>query len=117
MSPTILLRDGKLSFVTGSPGGPTIISATLLSVINWMRLGMDAQAAINAPRFHHQWLPDLIMMEQNFPETIEKELQARGFTTKRRGHIGLVNAIGIDPKTSDRLGAADPRDGGSAAGY
>jgi len=117
MSPTILLRDGKLSFVTGSPGGPTIISATLLSVINWMRLDMDAQAAINAPRFHHQWLPDLILMEQNFPETIEKELQARGFTTKRRGHIGLVNAIGIDPKTSDRLGAADPRDGGSAAGY
>ena len=117
MSPTILLRDGKLSFVTGSPGGPTIISATLLSVINWMRLDMDAQAAINAPRFHHQWLPDLILMEQNFPETIEKKLQARGFTTKRRGHIGLVNAIGIDPKTSDRLGAADPRDGGSAAGY
>ncbi len=117
MSPTMLLRDGKLSFVTGSPGGPTIISATLLSVINWMRLGMDAQAAINAPRFHHQWLPDLILMEQNFPAAMEKELQARGFTTKRRGHIGLVNAIGIDPKTSDRLGAADPRDGGSAAGY
>jgi gamma-glutamyltranspeptidase/glutathione hydrolase len=117
MSPTMLLRDGKLSFVTGSPGGPTIISATLLSVINWMRLGMDAQAAINAPRFHHQWLPDLILMEQNFPETIEKELQARGFATKRRGHIGLVNAIGIDPKTGDRLGAADPRDKGTAAGY
>src|ERR1700674_5842316 len=117
MTPTILLRDGKLSFVTGSPGGPTIISATLLSVINWMRLGMDAQAAINAPRFHHQWLPDLILMEQNFPETIEKELQARGFATKRRGHIGLVNAIGIDPKTGDRLGAADPRDKGTAAGY
>jgi gamma-glutamyltranspeptidase/glutathione hydrolase len=117
MSPTILLRDGKLSFVTGSPGGPTIISATLLSVINWMRLGMDAQAAINAPRFHHQWLPDLIFMEQNFPEAMEKELQTRGFTTKRRGHIGLVNAIGIDPKGGERLGAADPRDGGSAAGY
>src|SRR5580700_8781342 len=72
MSPTMLLRDGKLSFVTGSPGGPTIISATLLSVLNWMRLGMDAQAAINAPRFHHQWLPDVILMEQNFPEAIEK---------------------------------------------
>jgi gamma-glutamyltranspeptidase/glutathione hydrolase len=117
MSPTMLLRDGQLSFVTGSPGGPTIISATLLSVINWMRLGMDAQAAINAPRFHHQWLPDLIVLEQNFPETIEKELQARGFATKRRGHLGLVNAIGIDPKTGDRLGAADPRDQGAAAGY
>ena len=97
MTPTILLRDDKLSFVTGSPGGPTIISATLLSVLNWMRLGMDAQSAINAPRFHHQWLPDQILMEQNFPESMEQALKARGFAVKRRGHIGLVNAIGIDP--------------------
>jgi gamma-glutamyltranspeptidase / glutathione hydrolase len=117
MTPTILLRDGKLSFVTGSPGGPTIISATLLSVINWMRLGMDAQAAINAPRFHHQWLPDQIFMEADFPESTEKALEARGFTIKLRGHIGLVNAIGIDVKTGERLGAADPRDKGAAAGY
>jgi gamma-glutamyltranspeptidase / glutathione hydrolase len=117
MTPTILLRDGKLSFVTGSPGGPTIISSTLLSVLNWMRLGMDAQSAINAPRFHHQWMPDLILMEQNFPEGMEKALQARGFATKRRGHIGLVNAIGIDAKTGERQGAADPRDNGSAVGY
>ncbi len=117
MTPTILLRDGKLSFVTGSPGGPTIISATMLSVINWMRLGMDAQAAINAPRFHHQWLPDRILMEETFPESLEKALQARGFATKRRGHIGLVNAIGIDAKTGERLGAADPRDEGAAVGY
>jgi gamma-glutamyltranspeptidase/glutathione hydrolase len=117
MTPTILLRDGKLSFVTGSPGGPTIISATLLSVINWMRLGMDAQAAINAPRFHHQWLPDLVFMEQSFPDTLEQALRSRGFATKRRQHIGLVNAVGIDAQTGDRLGAADPRDNGSAAGY
>ena len=117
MTPTILLRDGKLSFVTGSPGGPTIISATLLSVINWMRLGMDAQAAINAPRFHHQWLPDQIFMEADFPESTQKALEARGFTVKRRGHIGLVNAIGIDSKSGERLGAADPRDKGSAVGY
>jgi gamma-glutamyltranspeptidase / glutathione hydrolase len=117
MTPTILLRDGKLSFVTGSPGGPTIISATLLSVINWMRLGMDAQAAINAPRFHHQWLPDQIFMEEDFPESTQKALEARGFAVKLRGHIGLVNAIGIDAKSGDRLGAADPRDKGSAVGY
>ena len=117
MTPTILLRDGKLSFVTGSPGGPTIISSTLLSVLNWMRLGMEAQSAINAPRFHHQWMPDLILMEQNFPEGVEKALQARGFATKRRGHIGLVNAIGVDLKSNERLGAADPRDNGSAVGY
>ena len=117
MTPTILLRDGKLSFVTGSPGGPAIISATLLSVINWMRLGMEAQAAINAPRFHHQWLPDQIFIEEDFPQGTQKALEARGFTLKRRGHIGLVNAIGIDAKTGERLGAADPRDKGAAVGY
>jgi gamma-glutamyltranspeptidase/glutathione hydrolase len=131
MTPTILRRDGKLSFVTGSPGGPTIISATLLSVINWMRLGMDAQAAVNAPRFHHQWFPNRIRMEAEFPEGMEQALRARGHDVergwydtpslgheaKRRKHMGLVNAIGIDPQTNERLGAADPRDEGVAAGY
>lgn len=117
MVPTILLRDGKLSFVTGSPGGPTIISATLLSVLNWMRLGMDAQSAINAPRFHHQWMPDVIIMEKDFPASLESALNAEGYQTRRRGHIGLVNAIGVDPKTGERLGAADPRDKGAAVGY
>jgi len=117
MTPTILLRDGKLSFVTGSPGGPMIISAVLLTVINWMRLGLDAQAAINAPRFHHQWMPDRLLIEQQFPLTVEQELAAMGHATRRRGHIGLVNAIGIDSQTGDKLGAADPRDEGSAVGY
>jgi len=117
MTPTIVLRDGQLSFVTGSPGGPTIISATLLTVLNWMRFGMDAQSAINAPRFHHQWLPDVVLMEKLFSSEMEEQLKARGYTVKRKGHIGLVNAIGIDPKTGERCGAADPRDDGSAIGY
>lgn len=131
MTPTILLRDGKLSFVTGSPGGPTIISAVLLSVINWMRLGMEAQAAINAPRFHHQWYPNRIRMEAEFPVSMEQALRARGHEVERgwyytpslaseaklSKHMGLVNAIGIDPQTGERLGAADPRDQGSAVGY
>src|SRR2546425_358344 len=131
MTPTILLRDGKLSFVTGSPGGPTIISSTLLNVINWMRFGMEAQAAVNAPRFHHQWYPNRIRMEAEFPISMEQALRARGHEVERgwyetaslghegklRKHFGLVNAIGIDPRTGERLGAADPRDQGSAAGY
>src|SRR5216684_3772523 len=117
MTPTILLRDGQLSFVTGSRGGPTIISATLLSILNWMRLGMEAQAAINAPRFHHQWLPDRLLLEKDFPAGLETALNARGHETLRRGHIGLVNAIGIDGATGERLGAADPRDQGAAVGY
>lgn len=117
MTPTIVLRNGQLSFVTGSPGGPTIISVTLLSVLNWMRLGMDAQAAINAPRFHHQWMPDRLAVEQTFPDSVAQALEARGHKIVRRAHIGLVNAIGIDPRTGDRLGAADPRDQGAAEGY
>jgi len=117
MTPTMLVRDGKLSFVTGSPGGPGIISAVLLSVVNWMRLGMPAQAAINAPRFHHQWMPDKIFLEPGISAEVEEKLKAMGYTTARRGHIGLVNAIGIDPLTGERLGAADPRDNGSAVGY
>jgi gamma-glutamyltranspeptidase/glutathione hydrolase len=117
MTPTILLRDGKLSFVTGSPGGPTIISATLLSILNWMRLGMQPQAAINAPRFHHQWLPDRVLMESAFPDSMESALNARGHATYRVGHMGIVNAIAIDPATGDRLGAADPRHDGAAVGY
>ena len=117
MTPTILLRDGKLSFVTGSPGGPTIISATLLSILNWMRLGMEPQVAINAPRFHHQWVPDRILIERSFPDSLESALNARGHATHRVGHMGLVNAIAIDPASSDRLGAADPRHDGAAVGY
>lgn len=117
MTPTILVRDGKLSFVTGSPGGPRIISAVLLTVVNWMRLGMDAQAAINAPRFHHQWLPDMVVMEPSFSTHVQNALTAMGHRTRKIGHIGLVNAIGIDVATGERLGAADPRDEGSAVGY
>ncbi len=117
MTPTILVRDGKLSFVTGSPGGPRIISAVLLSIVNWMRLGMDAQAAINAPRFHHQWLPDRLMVEDQFHAVVQHALEGMGHSTRKIGHIGLVNAIGIDVATGERLGAADPRDEGSAVGY
>jgi len=117
MTPTIVLRDGKLSFVTGSPGGPRIISATFLSVLNWMRLSMDAQAAINAPRFHHQWMPDTLYVEETFQKDVTKELERRGHKVAVRSWIGQVEAIGIDPKTGERLGASDARRLGAAVGY
>ncbi|NDQ57177.1 MAG: gamma-glutamyltransferase [Acidipila sp.] len=116
MTPVILLRDGKLSFVAGSPGGPRIISATLLAVLNWMRLGMDPQAAINAPRFHHQWMPDVLYVEDTLPEAVVRNLEARGHTVKVRTWIGEVEAVAIDPATGDRLGAADARREGAAMG-
>lgn len=118
MTPTIVLRNGSLSFVTGSPGGPTIISATMLSVLDWMRLGMGAQAAINAPRFHEQWMPAAVVMEPTVPASVVHELESRGYQiSPRRIWLGKVEAIGIDPKTGERLGAPDPRRGGAAVGY
>jgi gamma-glutamyltranspeptidase / glutathione hydrolase len=118
MMPTILLRDGKLSFVTGSPGGPTIISATMLSILNWMRLGASAQEAINSPRFHEQWMPDAVLLEPSIPESVVEDLESRGYhISARHPWIGDVEAIGIDPASGERLGAADPRRQGAASGY
>ena len=118
MMPTILLRDGQLSFITGARGGPRIISGTLLTILNWMRLGEDAQAAINAPRFHQQWLPDTVLLEPNFLPDVAKDLEARGYKfAEKTGWIGLVEAIGIDPKTGERLGAPEPRRPGAASGF
>ncbi len=118
MTPTILLRDGELSFVTGSPGGPTIISAVMLTVINWARFQMDAQSAINAPRFHQQWLPEPVELEPFISEGVLESLQARGYPISPDRHfMGEVEAIGIDPATKERLGAADPRRDGKAVGF
>jgi gamma-glutamyltranspeptidase/glutathione hydrolase len=118
MMPTILLRDSQLSFVIGARGGPRIISGTLLTILNWMRLGEDAQAAINTPRFHQQWLPDTVFLEPNFPPGVAKDLAARGYKfDDKPGWVGLVEAIGIDPHTSERLGAPDPRRPGAAKGF
>ena len=116
MTPTILLRNGQLSFVAGSPGGPRIVSATLLTVLEWMRFGGDPQVLINAPRIHHQWLPDVLYVERTLPAEVIRALEARGHTVKVRSWIGQVNAIGIDPVTGDRLGSPDPRRAGAAAG-
>ncbi len=118
MTPTIVLRDGQLSFVTGSPGGPTIISAVTLTVIDWMRLGMTAQGAINAPRFHQQWMPDVVMLEPLISNTVVNQLEDTGYTIRpERNFIGQVEAIGIDPDTKERLGAGDPRRDGKAVGF
>jgi gamma-glutamyltranspeptidase/glutathione hydrolase len=118
MMPTILLRDGQLSFVTGARGGPRIISGVLLVILNWMRFDEDAQTAINAPRFHQQWLPDTVLLEPNFPPDVAKDLEARGYKfADKTGWIGLIESIGIDPKTGERLGAPEPRRPGAASGF
>ncbi len=118
MSPTIVLKDGKLLMVLGSPGGPRIISTVANILMGVLDYGLDIQQAVNAPRFHHQWEPDEIDIERNgiSPDTI-KLLQAQGHTIKEQGYWSDGECIAIDLKTGERLGAPDGRGGGKAVGY
>ncbi|MDF2441115.1 MAG: gamma-glutamyltranspeptidase / glutathione hydrolase [Abditibacteriota bacterium] len=120
MTPTFVLRsDGKLWFAVGSPGGPTIINTLLQIITNVVDYDMDLQAAIDAPRVHHQWLPDEIAHE---PLGLSKETQstliAMGHTFAKTARvIGDAHGVMIDPATGMRLGAADARNEGAAVGY
>lgn len=125
MTPTIVLKDGKVAFAVGSPGGPTIINTVLQVIVNVIDFGMDIQEAIDSPRFHHQWLPDELYWEErginrDTREALERmghkfrELPGAGSTP---GEIGDAHGIAIDPKSGMRLGASDPRLGGAAVGW
>jgi gamma-glutamyltranspeptidase / glutathione hydrolase len=119
MTPTIVTKDGKLVLVLGSPGGPTIITTVANALINSVDFGMDMQEAVNSPRFHHQWLPDELKVEtqQTSPDTI-RLLEKMGHKLDLdRGSWGDAECIAIDPKTGERLGASDARNGGKAVGY
>jgi len=118
MAPTIVLKEGKLFMVLGSPGGPRIISTVGNIMIGVIDFGLDLQQAVNAPRFHHQWMPDQIYVERiGFsPDTI-KLLEARGHKVKQEGYWSDGECIAVDPKTGERLGASDGRNGGKAVGF
>ncbi|HEY6642163.1 gamma-glutamyltransferase [Povalibacter sp.] len=118
MTPTIILKDGKLWLVLGSPGGPTIITTVANILIGVADFGLDIQQAVNAPRFHHQWAPDRIIMERNrfSPDTI-RLLEQRGHAVSF-GLGGDGECIQIDLETGLRLGASDGRnESGKAVGY
>jgi gamma-glutamyltranspeptidase/glutathione hydrolase len=114
MTPTILLRAGRPALVLGSPGGPAIASTVCQVIVNRYQLGMPLARAVEAPRFHHQWLPDEIVYE-TMDERVRKLLEGIGHATRKRdGPIGDVQAIEVDPSGHMR-GVADPRGHGAAA--
>jgi gamma-glutamyltranspeptidase/glutathione hydrolase len=117
MTPTIIEKDGKLFLVLGSPGGSTIPTSVFQVIVNTIDFGMDIQTAVNAGRFHHQWLPDFIFYENNSLDsaTIQKLIE-KGHLLRRRGSIGRVNSIMRMPVGSFQAGA-DPRGNNSACGY
>jgi gamma-glutamyltranspeptidase / glutathione hydrolase len=117
MSPTIVLKDGKLFLVLGSPGGPTIISTVANVLMGVVDFGMDIQEAVNAPRFHHQWLPDEIRAEDRISPDTLVILRAKGHKFKMEHLWGDGECIEVDPKTGERLGASDGRNNGKAVGF
>ncbi|MBW3622719.1 MAG: gamma-glutamyltransferase [Armatimonadetes bacterium] len=111
MTPTLVLKEGKLFVALGSPGGPTIINSVMQVLLNLIDHGMTLQGAVNAPRIHHQWLPDRVRHEPyGLARDVREALEAKGhrFEAEPRW-MGDVEAIMIEPGTGMRLGASDPR--------
>ena len=115
MTPTILDRDGQLFMVSGSPGGPRIISTTLLTILNVVDWEMDPQAAVAAPRFHHQWDPNRLRVEPETADEVVSELEAMGHEVERSSRRwSAAEIIVVEPGTGQHLGGADPRSDGAA---
>ena len=111
MTPTIVEKNGELSMIVGTPGGSTIITSVLQTILNVYEFGMDMQEAVSAPRFHHQWFPDVVVLEpKQFDSLLIQKLQVKGYDIKEEYSriIGRVDAIHISEKKVISTGA-DPR--------
>ncbi|NCH67113.1 gamma-glutamyltransferase [Cronobacter sakazakii] len=108
MSPTIVVKDGKTWLVTGSPGGSRIITTVLQMVVNTIDYGMNVAEATNAPRFHHQWLPDELRVEKGFSPDTLKLLREKGQNVAVKEAMGSTQSIMIGPDGA-LYGASDPR--------
>ena len=110
MCPTVVIQDSRPRLVLGSPGGPRIPNAVLQVILQVVDFGQPLRQAVEAPRIHHQWLPDILQLEEGgFPDSTVKALEAMGYTIGSRKHVGNVLAAGIDPSTGTLSAAADPR--------
>jgi gamma-glutamyltranspeptidase/glutathione hydrolase len=119
MTPTIVLEDGKLRYVLGSPGGARIITTVANIFLSAAEGGLNIQQAVDAPRFHHQYLPDKLFLEPGFSDAIVAALRAQGYTVNvYNGHWSNGECIAIDPRTGELEGGQDHRSHyGKAAAY
>ena len=112
MTPTMVTKDGNLRLVLGSPGGSTIITTVANDMISVLDNGLTVQQSADAPRFHHQYLPDALEVEKSFPVSVTDVLKARGYTIRRSGEFddenpgiwGDSELIEVDPKTGELQG-------------
>jgi len=125
MTPTIVVREGKPFLVLGSPGSSKIITTVANVLMGVVDYGMNIQEAVNAPRFHNQWLPDALNVEKWFSPDTVNALKKMGYNVQIGLHDGEyvspywsdAECIAVDAKTGERLGASDGRNGGKAVGY
>jgi gamma-glutamyltranspeptidase/glutathione hydrolase len=117
MTPTIVEKDGSLFMVVGTPGGSTIITSVMQTIINVIEFDMHMQAAVDFPRFHHQWKPDYIQVEEGrIMDYTQRRLIRKGHSVKTRSSIGRVDAV-LVREDGTLEGGADPRGDDAAAGF
>jgi gamma-glutamyltranspeptidase/glutathione hydrolase len=115
MTPSVVLRGSKPFMVVGTPGGTTIPTSVYQTIINVIDFGMNASDAINKSKFHHQWLPDEIQVEKDFPQDVRKQLEDLGYKITERPSIGRMEVIKITNGKMET--AADKRGDDSVAGF
>ncbi len=116
MTPTIVLKKDKPYIVAGTPGGSTIITSVFQTLLNLLEFNIPTQQAVDAPKFHHQWLPDQVNVEEDFDETPLQSLQQMGYKIVRQSSIGRTEVIKVNAK-GQLEAAGDKRGDDSAAGY
>jgi gamma-glutamyltranspeptidase / glutathione hydrolase len=116
MTPTIVLKNGSPYLVVGTPGGTTIPTSVFQTLVNMLEFNMSAGDAVNKPKFHHQWLPDIIEVEKDFDAKVKEQLRAMGYTVKDRGTIGRTEVIEIKSK-KQVIAVADKRGDDDARGF
>jgi gamma-glutamyltranspeptidase/glutathione hydrolase len=96
MTPTIVLKNGKPYMIVGTPGGTTIPTSVYQSIVDVVDFKLNTNISVNSPKFHHQWLPESVAFEKNFPETTIKDLEKLGYKTEKWNQIGRTEMILID---------------------